>query len=49
MGKILLQEIISHAKPMGGKQVFSVTVIFECPGLANQPINYMPVLNLMVT
>src|SRR4030042_113594 len=42
------QPVIGHAKSMGGKQLFTVTIVLKSPGFSHQPVNNVPVLDVML-
>ena len=44
----LAEHVIDHAKLAAGKQVRTIAVVGERPGFADQPIDHVPVLDVML-
>ncbi len=44
----LQQQIVGHAEAAGGKQVGTVTIVGESPWLADQPVDDVPVVDLVL-
>ena len=47
-GPLLLQQVVGHPKPAGRKHRVAVAVLLERPGLADQPVNDVAVLDAML-
>jgi hypothetical protein len=45
----LKQKIVGHAETAGGEQVGTVTIVGECSRLADQPVDDVPVVDLVLT
>jgi hypothetical protein len=48
-GPLVLQEVVGHAEPAGRKHRIAVAVLLERPGLLDQPVDDMAVLDAMLT
>jgi hypothetical protein len=44
----LAQHVVGHAKVAAGKQIFTVAIVGERPGLANQPVDHVPIIDAML-
>jgi hypothetical protein len=47
-GPLVLQQVVSHPEPAGGKHRIAVAVLLERPGLAHQPVDDVAVLDAML-
>jgi hypothetical protein len=47
-GPLVLQEVVGHPEPAGGKHRIAVEVLLERPGLAHQPVDDVAVLDAML-
>jgi hypothetical protein len=45
---LVLQEVVGHPEPAGGKHRIAVAVLLERPGLADQPVDDVAVLDAML-
>jgi hypothetical protein len=48
-GPLVLQQVVGHPEPAGGKHRIAVAVLLERPGLADQPVDDVAVLDAMLT
>ena len=48
-GPPVLQQVVGHPEPAGGEHRVAVAVLLECPGLADQPVDDVAVLDAMLT
>ena len=48
-GPPVLQQVVSHPEPAGGEHRIAVAVLLERPGLADQPVDDVAVLDAMLT
>ena len=42
------QLVVGHAKMAAGKQLFSIAIIGECPRFTHQPVDDVPVINVLL-
>jgi hypothetical protein len=47
-GPPVLQQVVSHPEPAGGKHRIAVAILLERPGLADQPVDDVAVLDAML-
>jgi hypothetical protein len=47
-GPPVLQQVVGHPEPAGGEHRIAVAVLLECPGLADQPVDDVAVLDAML-
>jgi hypothetical protein len=48
-GPLVLQDVVSHPEPAGGEHRIAVAVFLERPGLANQPVDDVAVLDAILS
>jgi hypothetical protein len=48
-GPLVLQQVVSHPEPAGGEHRIAVAVLLERPGLSDQPVDDVAVLDAMLT
>jgi hypothetical protein len=48
-GPLVLQEVVGHPEPAGGKHRIAVAVFLKRPGLANQPVDDVAVLDAILS
>jgi hypothetical protein len=44
----LAQHVVGHAEVAAGKQIRTVAIVGECPGLADQPVDDVPIVDAML-
>jgi hypothetical protein len=47
-GLLLAQDVVGHAEVAAGKQILTVAIVGERPGLADQPIDDVPIIDAML-
>jgi hypothetical protein len=47
-GLLLAQHVVGHAEVAAGKQILTVAIVGECPGLADQPVDDVPIVDAML-
>ena len=47
-GLLLAQHVVGHAEVAAGKQILTVAIVGERPGLADQPIDDVPIVDAML-
>jgi hypothetical protein len=45
---LLAQHVVGHAEVAAGKQIRTVAIVGECPGLADQPVDDVPIVDAML-
>jgi hypothetical protein len=44
----LAEHVVNHAKLAAGKQIRTIAIVGERPGFADQPVDHVPVLDVML-